>query len=193
MSRAFLLFAACMCGCTGDKSPGSVAGTVHDQTLTVDDAVSAVVMIPDLATNDLAPAGLILMGDATALCADLTARSQPISFHSVYIGLGVQKGSGSTPSAPDAAATFTISTSATQPDVGSLGVLVTDANCQDVPADDARATSGTVTLTDVDGDRFTGQFDVTLDSGDHIVGAFNPEPCAGLENWANDTIPLSCP
>jgi hypothetical protein len=173
-------------GCGDDNLPGSVSGTVHGQNVAIDDAVSAVVMIPGT-SGSLVPTALILMGDATELCADLTANSQPQGFLSVYIGLGVV--TGSTTSAPTAPVTFTIGGS---PDDGGLGVLATDATCRDVPGDDARATDGTIALTGVDGDRFTGRFDVTLDSGDHITGEFNPEPCPNLENWANSSGPLAC-
>ena len=40
--------------------------------------------------------------------------------------------------------------------------------------------SGTVTLDSVSGDVFSGTFDIVLDSGDHVTGAFHPSACPGL-------------
>jgi hypothetical protein len=49
-----------------------------------------------------------------------------------------------------------------------------------------------VTLTVVGGGVFHGNFDVTLDSGDHITGSFNPSLCEDLPAAFKDPGTPTC-
>jgi hypothetical protein len=48
--------------------------------------------------------------------------------------------------------------------------------------------SGSVMVTAVAGDVFAGSFDVTLDTGEHLTGTFNPTACPSL----NSVTPMPC-
>jgi hypothetical protein len=48
------------------------------------------------------------------------------------------------------------------------------------PAD---SVSGPVTLTGVSNGSYSGNFDVTFDSGDHLTGSFGASNCANLNVW----------
>jgi hypothetical protein len=54
--------------------------------------------------------------------------------------------------------------------------------------------SGTVTLTGNSGGAYSGSFDLSFESGDHVTGTFNAARCAGIETFltaaGNNT--LSC-
>lgn len=67
-----------------------------------------------------------------------------------------------------------------------------DATCQDITAQGASGTSGTVTLSSVSGNRFSGSFDLVLDSGDHVTGSFDPQECPALAKLVNSTTTPSC-
>lgn len=56
----------------------------------------------------------------------------------------------------------------------------------------AAGTSGTVTLTSVSGNRFSGNFDLVLDSGDHVTGSFDPEECPALNTALDNSMTSSC-
>src|SRR5262249_25585325 len=102
---------------------------------------------------------------------------------------------GTTFSAPTAPGAYAIyHGSGTLPaKFASFVVALTDATCHDTNADDALGTSGTVTLSSVSGNRFSGSFDLMLDSGDHLTGSFDPEECPALANQVgNSTPPSSC-
>jgi len=51
----------------------------------------------------------------------------------------------------------------------------------------ASASSGTVKLTAINSDTFSGSFDVMLNSGDHVTGDFDPQPCPALSGSAAST------
>ena len=47
-----------------------------------------------------------------------------------------------------------------------------------------------MTVTSVDGAVFRGNFDIVLDSGDHITGSFEPAACPAIVE--QDTTAPSC-
>jgi hypothetical protein len=55
-------------------------------------------------------------------------------------------------------------------------------------ADESVIDSGSVMVTAVAGDVFAGSFDVTLDTGEHLTGTFNPTACPSL----NSVTPMPC-
>jgi hypothetical protein len=59
---------------------------------------------------------------------------------------------------------------------------ILDAMCINNADNDAVASLGTVTLTNVDGSEYDGSFDVTFDSGDHVTGSFSATQCDQPKN-----------
>jgi hypothetical protein len=96
-----------------------------------------------------------------------------------------------TPTVPGTYAIFQ-GTGTAPPKSANLNVRVIDSNCADVPAAEAKATTGTVTLSSISGDTFAGSFDVVLDSGDHLTGSFDPEPCPGIQAALDSTANPVC-
>lgn len=67
-------------------------------------------------------------------------------------------------------------------------VNLADAQCGHIMSEESVIDSGTVHLTAVAGDVFTGDFDVMLDTGEHLTGTFNPTACPSL----NSVTPMPC-
>lgn len=59
------------------------------------------------------------------------------------------------------------------------------ANCQ--LASSALGNSGTVTLSSVGGGSYSGTFDVTFSTGDHVTGSFDASNCAGFTTYLNSS------
>src|SRR5215831_8836421 len=85
---------------------------------------------------------------------------------------------GQQASAPTAPGTYPITQSGAK-QAGAV-YIQTDANCQNVVGSPVTAISGTVTLTSVSNGSYSGNFDLTLDSNDHISGSFSAANCPGL-------------
>jgi len=62
----------------------------------------------------------------------------------------------------------------------TLWVRVADAQCRHVMTAESLGFNGSVDLTSVAGDVFTGTFDVKLDTGEQITGTFSPTACPAL-------------
>jgi hypothetical protein len=60
---------------------------------------------------------------------------------------------------------------------------VNDASCNDVPAQSAIATSGSVRLTSGSGGSYTGTYSIGFDSGDQVTGEFHTSDCPGLGTY----------
>jgi hypothetical protein len=67
-----------------------------------------------------------------------------------------------------------------------------NAQCAENANASATAVSGTVMLIAVGGGVYAGTFDVTLDSGDHITGSFNPTMCDQLQADLDSSITPPC-
>jgi hypothetical protein len=94
-------------------------------------------------------------------------------------------GQGGVPTAPTGPGTYTLNeTTPPQPGdkiVSSLNTIRLDGTCQNYVADRTNAVSGSVvTLTSVNDGVYDGEFDVVLDSGDHITGSFAPSACSNV-------------
>lgn len=171
MALALGVLAAC-----GGNDAGSVSGTVHGAAISIGDSISAAVMI---GTNQHAAA--IAMTSTADACAEVTNRVTHPSEKVVIIT--VADYANLTLTTPTAPGTYSIyQGGSAPPKAATLQVKVSDLNCADVPGMDAKATSGTVTLSTVSGNEFAGSFDVVLDSTDHIKGSFHPMECPQIQS-----------
>jgi hypothetical protein len=175
------------CG-SSSSNGGSVTGTIHGQSFAIEDAISASISGTDTNGNPFSEVAVI-MATSKNLCTTLGANQQPKNIKAVQIA--VADFSGTSLSAPTTPGTFTITQTA-MPMIGAWSAIVTDASCMDVPASDAKGTSGTITLTSISNGAYDGHYDVVLDSGDHVTGSFNPEPCPALQTALNSTTPPAC-
>ena len=185
----FLCASACGSG-SGSGGSSALSGTVHGQTIGVTDAISAALttMFDDVTIHGAA----IVMANASDLCADAVAnRLHPNEKAVVILLTDVTDGASSTPTA---AGTYTIFQGAGKPPAKTalLSVSMNDAACKEVEAQSAGGATGTVTLSAISGDEFSGSFDVTLNSGDRVTGSFAPGACPELATLLNRTSEPSC-
>lgn len=178
------------CGGGAGSSGGAINGTVYGHALATVDVVSAAVMVTDAGTGNVDHVATIIMGNAAGLCDKLTRNARPASFDGIAIELAVISGPPVSATTPTTAGTFTI---ASAPANASVNTLATDATCQPVASEPSEnATSGTVTLTSVSGDVFTGDFSIAFANGDEITGSFDPAGCPGVQNFASPPTTPTC-
>jgi hypothetical protein len=133
-----------------------------------------------------------MMANVKTLCADVMSYTLHPNEEGVTILLTDFNGSTSNP--PTAAGTYSVYPGTGTPPAKAaiVGVDVIDATCNHVRAQEAIGATGTVTLTSVTDNRFSGSFDLVLDSGDHVTGSFDPQDCPALDRSDPFTNPLSC-
>jgi hypothetical protein len=171
---AIVLSALVACGGGGDA--GSVSGTVHGTSISVSDSISAAVMI-----NSNQHAAAIALTSTADACGEVTNRVTHPSEKVVIIT--VADYANLTLTTPTAPGTYSIyQGGSAPPKAATLQVTFSDLNCADIANMDAKATSGTVTLTSVSGNAFDGTFDVVMDSSDHIRGSFHPSECPAIQS-----------
>lgn len=160
----------------GGSDAGSVSGTVHGTAISINDSISAAVMLQN---NQHAAA--IALTSTGAACTEVTNRVTHPSEKVVIITVAdVNNLTLTTPTTPG---TYSIYQGGSAPaKAATLQVTFSDLNCADISTMDAKATSGTVTLSSISGNAFDGSYDVVLDSGDHIKGTFHPSECPQIQS-----------
>lgn len=136
--------------------------------------------------------GGILLTSTSGTCADVMANQAHQNEKGVFID--VYDVVGTTTNAPTAAGTYSIyqGTGTSPPKAATFSAIVFDANCNEIANDGAKATTGTVTLTAVSGTKYIGNFDVALDSGDHVTGSFEPTECPQLDAYLSANNNAAC-
>ena len=192
-SLSVLLVSVCACGGGGGSSPGSVTGTIHGQKFAVADAISASVTFSDGMGGSSSQAAIFLTSTPNA-CADFTNNIQRKSEQAFVIGVATISGTTvASPTATGAYTVFDVNSGNPPPAMAALvNAVATDATCMSDTANSANGTSGTVTLTTINGNTFDGKFDITMDSGDHVTGSFSPEACPALQQALNSTTTPTC-
>jgi len=180
MTRAlpYLLLVAVV-GCGGDDGTGPLPGGGFDTK----DTVSGVVTIEDDAM------ARIVIASTANLCSDARATPPIDRQGQMFIVIDLADTGGANTTAPTTPGTYTI-----YPNTGSRPAksasFVTggfDATCG--PNDDAAASgqSGSVVLATVAAGKFTGTYDVVLNTGDHVTGSFDPTACTELQAAATNS------
>jgi len=170
----------------GGGSGGSVEGNIHGSAFSIQDAVSASVAI-----DTTLHGALIVMSSTSGLCKDAATNAVHPNQKAVLITLFDVNGTTlNTPTVPGTYAIY--QGSGTPPSkTASWDASVTDATCNEIDASGATATTGTVTLSGISGNTFSGSYDVVLDSGDHVTGSFDPEACPDIQK-AIDSTTATC-
>jgi hypothetical protein len=164
--------------CTGGGG-GTVTGPGSFQP---SDTISASVTMSD-GNGGTSSYAWIVLASTSGLCADAGA-SPPIDRkQQKFTTIALRDVAGATSTTPAAPGTYTIypNTGSEPPKSASLSTGQLDATCQPIDASSASGESGTVTLTSLSGGVFAGSFDVTLNTGDHITGTFQPKACPQLQ------------
>jgi hypothetical protein len=185
MRRIAGLLAAAALGCgSGSTSAGnSFSGTVHGQGMKPADAVSsnAAVSLGSISANVLS----IVLIDSAGTCAKVSANSEPKSAKALIILLADFNAFVITP--PAGTGTFTVydprSAGLPPAHVAVATFAVSDASCNEVPAQSAIATSGSVKLNSGSAGSYTGTFTIGFDSGDQVSGEFHTADCPGLGTY----------
>ncbi len=183
MRFVLLCFAA---ACT--SSSGGVSGMTPGGSFSPGATVSAAVMVPDGAGGSSGEA-LVVISSSDSACADAGAMPPIQRKNSRFISIELLDVNGGASTTPAAAGTYTIypNTGSQPPKEALLETVGLDNTCQPVDADAASGQSDTVTLTSVTGGVFKGTFDVTLNTGDHLTGSFDPTGCPALQSVAAQT------
>ena len=189
--RFVFLFAA-VAACTSDGG-GNVTGHTPGGSFDPSATVSAAVTVPDGAGGSNSEAVIVLSSEST-VCGDAGAMPPIERKNSRAMNIRLMDVTNGTTAAPTAPGTYTIyPNSGSQPPKEALfDVIGVDGMCQQVDTEDAQGQSGTVTLTSVTGGVFKGSFDVTLNTGDHITGSFDPAACPALSAIAEPSQSPAC-
>jgi len=181
-----LAAAALGCGSGGGSGGNSFSGTVHGQGMKPADAISSTarVALASINANVLS----IVLTDSAGTCAKVSANSDPKSAKALIILLADFNAFVITP--PAGTGTFTIydprSAGLPPAHVAVATFAVSDASCNEVPAQSAVATSGSVTLTSGSAGTYAGTFTIGFDSGDQVTGEFRTADCPGLATYLSN-------
>ena len=188
-----LVTAACT---TRDAAPGPLPGgggpLPGGGGAPTGDTISASVILDD--GGETSSVARIVIASTTGLCSDAGATPPIDRAQQKFITIELADVAGATTTTPTAAGTYAI-----YPNTGSRPAksasFVTgslDASCMTVDAADASGQSGTVTLASVNGDAFSGSYDVVLNTGDHVTGSFTPRACPALRTAVASTATHTC-
>lgn len=159
------------------KGAGSVTGPIHGQSIVIADAASSLFH----SHVDSSTSAFIMMSTAASLCSDVESNISRAG--STVVVLGVSNATVTPKVAPTGPGDYAISTMAPGNDA-VWAVFTRDSACQPIAGSRATATSGSVALTMVNGNVYQGTYDVVLDSGEHVTGAFEPAACPALDQPA---------
>jgi hypothetical protein len=190
MRALFALSALCACG-GGGSGPGSVMGSIKGEPLKIVDAISWSFMYTDTTSGVTSTQAQVFLSTTPDLCADF--ENNTFTKDVKLLSVGLADVANQMVSAPKAPAKYSV----VQPNTQSLPpktALVTEIGLDDacMPATNATATTGTVTLKTVSENVFSGSFDIKLDSGDHITGNFSPDACPSIQNYLDSTTTPTC-
>jgi hypothetical protein len=177
MTRAFTCLLVLVVGCAGDDG---TTGPLPGGGFTAADSISAVVTVEEDST------GRIVIASTSNLCSDARATPPIDRENQRFIVIELADVNGAATTAPTAAGTYTI-----YPNTGSrpaksasfIAGSLDDACSSD---QDASGQSGSVVLTAVASGKFTGSYDVVLNTGDHVTGTFAPSACPELQAAATN-------
>jgi hypothetical protein len=187
-----LVLASALGACSSDSSsPASLNGTIHGKSFAMKDAASGEVVVTT-AGGAMLHTGAILLTSTAGTCADVDANQAHQNEKGLLLVLWDVV--GTTTNAPTQPGMYSVyQGSGTSPmKAGTVNALSFDATCNPIAADAAKGATGTVNLTAVSGMKYSGTFDVSLDSGDHITGSFDPIECPSLGNYLAPTNNAAC-
>jgi hypothetical protein len=184
---AVSILVACGGGGSG-RGSGNIDGTIRGASVRVADAISTNYFF---STVPVTSYGVIALSSSGGLCGTWGAGKQPKSSQFLLLAVSDTNpaGQGTAPSGPGSYTVVTNPQTIAKPAL--VAYFAVDANCQLTST--AGGTSGTVTLSSVANSGYSGTFDVTFDSGDHVTGSFKASNCAGLTTFLDSSMAnLTC-
>ncbi len=189
-----LLLVCAACG-GGSNSDATVNGAIRGNTLPVSDTISATATVqfsgPPATTINV---GVIGISSSGGLCGKLTAGQEPKNSQYLLLFLtDINSVTGQT-TAPSAAGTYSVySGTGTAPTkLAIVNYIKTDATCRSTAATMANGISGMVVLTAASNGSYSGTFDITFDTGDHVTGSFRASNCAALSTLISEQRTTTC-
>jgi len=189
---------AVLFGCSGKNSndgsqtgSATLTGTIKSEPFAPSDAISVNVALSTPPGNG----GAVTITSQAGLCGRISGGQDSKSVQYLILVMGDFNATTGMSAAPTAAGTYTIyspGSTSRPPRFAGAVYSRTDANCNVVITSNATATSGTVTITSVNGDIYSGNFDLILNFQDHITGTFTTGHCAALAGVFNLTAQLQC-
>lgn len=162
----------------GTASSNTVRGTVSGYSLNARDGVSQVVR-----NGPSVSFAMVLMTSIANACPVFSAGHMLRNDETVLLRLATreQYQSGAKTLPPSLLGEYPIVSEVATPASGKFAILdflVIDAAC--TASETLESNGGKVTLTRVDATGYTGTFDVTFTSGDHVTGSFDTTDCQAL-------------
>jgi hypothetical protein len=179
MGITYGLALAALSGCPASNASSKVDGNIGGAPLPVHDALA--ITVPASATSP--GTASILLTDASNVCEDFAAGKAPAGVSALALEI-LRLDAQGRPAAPTAAGRFDIVKPGAAPMANSNTAVATfsslDASC--APLKSLHSVDGSVTIDHLDATGYTGSFDLTFDSGEHISGRFDAIECAaGLQ------------
>jgi hypothetical protein len=176
-----LVLALCACGGGGGSNGGgSVSGTVGGISFPVASAISAI------GSNSQGTAAVVAMTSGDDACTQVETNNTHPNETIVELELLDLNETAQTTSAPTAPGTYAVydTNGSAAPTSTSVAIVFAESAGSDCNGGTGggNGVSGTVTLTAANATTgvYSGTFDVTFDTGDHVTGSFNPEACTAL-------------
>ena len=172
---AFVLCAGCG---AGTVAPNAVNGSVSGYSLHARDGVSEVVQnAPSVSF------AMVLVTSVSNACPLFSAGHMLRNDQTLLLRLATRTRNETGPktSPPAMVGEYPVVREVATPSSGNFAVLdfvLVDETC--VASQTLESDAGKVTLTRIDAKGYTGTFDVTFTSGDHVTGRFDTTDCPAL-------------
>lgn len=163
------LFVTVLGACTASSPSNSIQGTVRGVHYAAADAIA-------LAGDSLVE---IVLGSEPNMCVPPEQQVQHPGETALLLILQSHDASGQIKAAT-ASGTYPVTDDSHAPLLSTVEANVLDAQCHNNASNDSLGTAGTVTLDAIHDQTYSGSFDVTLDSGDHITGTFSAPRCTQM-------------
>jgi hypothetical protein len=178
MTRASIALGLMIVGCGGDDSTGPLPGGGWEVASSIGGNVS---IEDDSALR-------IVIGSTSNLCTDMRANPPIDRQGESFIEIDLADVGGANTTAPTAAGTYTIypNTGSRPPKSAGFVTGRFDSECMLDDDADASGQSGSVVLTAI-GAKYTGTYDVVLNTGDHAMGSFDAAACTEVQAAATNS------
>ncbi len=175
-------------GCGGGTH---VDGTIKGGSFAASDAVSAVFTQSNNGVTQTS--GAVLISTTANVCGVIGGGHAPAASQSLLLNVFDVDAKTGAVTAPTTSGTYTVVAANASLSAHNAGVawLVIDQTCNKTAQ--ALGASGTVTLSGASsGGSYSGSFDLTLDSGDHITGHFDAASCSAFGGELASMTSLPC-
>jgi len=151
-----------LAACSSSTPPGAVNGNIRNKPFVVADSIAM----------ESKPLVEIALASSAGACGATT--QHPGETALILMLSDYASGAHTAPTAPGV---YPVTDDQNAPKSAVAEGNILDGSCVNVADNDAVAIGGSVTLTYVENGSYTGVFDLTFDSGDHVTGSFDAAAC----------------